>query len=192
MAEQAGGGTPQGPGGMPGQNGQGAAGGGTPSEGSQPPTFDTWLAGQDETVKGLLAQHTQGLKSALDAERTQRGDLAKQVRDLAAKAEEGSELKKSLTEALAKIDQSDRRIAFVEEAITPAVSCRNIKAAWALALAEGLFDKRGNPDWAALKAAAPELFGVPTTPGHAGVGTGAPQQTAPGMNDFIRRAAGRS
>ena len=60
-----------------------------------------------------------------------------------------------------------------------------------MAMAEGLFTKRGDPDWPAIKQAAPELFGRKTTPpGNAGSRFSAkhppPTQS---MTDYIRAAA---
>jgi hypothetical protein len=61
-----------------------------------------------------------------------------------------------------------------------------VKAAFAIANADGLFTKDGAPDWAALKTAAPELFGAPAAKTNAGNGATPPRQVA-SMNDFIRR-----
>lgn len=193
MPEQTGGGMPQqGAGGTPGAGGAtGGAGGGTPQGGAQPGTFEAWLAGQDEAVKGLLTQHTAGLRSALESERTQRSELAKQLKEI--KPEKGSEAEKSLQELQGKLEAAERRAQFAEDAHKPEIGCVNAKAAWALAMAEGLFDGRGNPNWAALKQMAPELFTTPgAARGNAGAGTGQAPQPAGGMNEFIRRAAGRT
>lgn len=154
-------------------------------------TWDTWVASQDETVKGLIDGHVKGLKSALESERTQRSDLARQLRDVTAKAEKGSELEKALTEVSAQLEVTERRAAFYEDAGRPEIGCSNPKAAFALAQAEDLFDKRGRVDWEALKASAPELFRPRVPQGNAGAGTGGPPPAQKSMNDFIRRAAGR-
>lgn len=155
-----------------------------------PASFETWLGTQDETVKKLYTEHTAGLQNAVKATRQERDDLAKQIKDLLPKAEKGSELEKSLTEFSTKLEAAERRAAFAEEASRPETGCRNIKAAYALAVADNLFDRKGNPDWTAIKGAAPELFGSPGTSGNAGAGTNTSPPTG-GMNEYIRRAAGR-
>lgn len=155
------------------------------------PTFESWFGSQDETVKGLIDGHIKGLKSALESERAQRSDLARQLRDVTAKAEKGSELEKALMEVSTQLEAAERRAAFYEEAGRPEIGCLNPKAAFALAQAEDLFDKRGRVDWEALKANAPELFRPRVPQGNAGLGTGDPPPAHKSMNDFIRRAAGR-
>ena len=154
-------------------------------------TFESWLGSQDETVKGLIDAHIKGLKSALESERAQRSDLARQLRDVTAKAEKGSELEKALMEVSTQLEAAERRAAFYEEAGRPEIGCLNPKAAFALAQAEDLFDKRGRVDWEALKASAPELFRPRVPQGNAGLGTSGPPPAHKSMNDFIRRAAGR-
>lgn len=158
---------------------------------SETPTFESWLGSQDETIRGLIDGHVKGLKSALESERSQRGDLARQLRDVTAKAEKGSDLEKALTEVSTQLEAAERRAAFYEDAGRPEIGCSNPKAAFALAQAEDLFDKRGRIDWEALKASAPELFRPRVPQGNAGVGTGGPPPAQKSMNDFIRRAAGR-
>ena len=46
-------------------------------------TFDDWYQAADDATKALLDQHTRGLKSALDAERTDRKAAEKALRDTA-------------------------------------------------------------------------------------------------------------
>jgi len=162
-------------------------------EGQQdaPLSWDTWVASQDDTVKGLIDGHVKGLKSALDNERSQRGDLAKQLRDVTAKAEKGSELEKALTDVSTQLEGATRRAAFYEEAGKSEIGCSNPKLAFLAAQAEGLFDSRGNVNWQELKATAPELFRVRTPDGHAGQGTGTAPAPVRDMNAFIRAASGR-
>ena len=178
----------------------GAGSGGTPDAGSASEdasgtpaaelTFETWYGGLEAPAKSLFDTHITGLKTALDTERTNRAALAKQIKDLAAKADKGSELEKQLTDASAKLEAAERRAAFAEDAIKPEIGCTNVKAAFALAQAEDLFDRHGRPDWNALKATAPELFRKPTV-GSADGGAGTNQGPKLDMNTLIRRAAGR-
>ena len=93
----------------------------------------TWLAGQDETVKGLLNQHTQGLKSAAGSRNAPSARIsASSSKICRAKPRKARIPKKALTDACSnKISQAERRAAFAEEAITPGVGCLNVKAAYA-------------------------------------------------------------
>lgn len=120
----------------------------------------------------------------------ERRQYADQLREAAKKVEKGSEAEKALADASARAEQAEQRAVFFEEASRPEIACTNAKVALAIAMAEGLFTKRGDPDWPAIKQAAPELFGRKTPPGNAGVGNGSPPAT-PSMNDYIRAASGR-
>jgi hypothetical protein len=153
-------------------------------------SFDGWLAAQPETVQTLVAQHTTGLKSALESERQQRKEFAKQLRDATAKAEQGSAAQQALQEITGRAEQAERRAAFFEEANRADVGCTNARAAYLVASAENLFTKAGEPDWKRIKDAAPELFQRKLPSANAGNGTQIPPKGG-GMNDFIRRSAGR-
>lgn len=154
------------------------------------PTFETWYGGLDATQKGLVDNHVTGLKTALASERTERANLARQIAELQKSAGKDTDLAKQLTDLQNTLATTERRANFVEDAIRPDVGCVNVKAAWALAQAEGLFDRQGRPDWNALKATAPELFRRAGA-GSADGGGGNGQRPAATMNDIIRRAAGR-
>lgn len=174
------------------------AGGGTPtagnggqSAGNAPVTFEAWIESQDETVRGLLDGHTKGLKSALDSERESRKSLEKQVRELAAKAEKGGEAEKQLTALADQLTEAGRKTDFYDAAHKQGVT--NLKLAWMTAVADDLFDKKGNVDFASMKATYPELFGAKVTPrGNAGDGTEDPVGVKPDVNTMIRRMAGRT
>lgn len=174
-----------------GAGGSGDAGNGGGNEDPKPLEYDAWLSSQPDEVKTLLDGHTKGLKSALDSEREARKNLEKQARDLAGKAEKGSEAEKQLTELANTIAESDRRGDFYEAAHAAGVS--NLKLAYTVAVQDEMFDKRGNVDFEALKKVYPELFGGRKAPdGNAGNGTGNNKPAGKSMNDFIRTAAGRS
>lgn len=155
--------------------------------------FDTWLGEQPEHVRKGYEGKTQGLHSALQTERDQRKEIARQLKDLAPRAEKGSELEKALGETSTRLEQAEQRAAFYEDAIKPEIGCTNVKAAFLVASADNLFKRSGEPDWAAIKAAAPELFGtrIKTPPGNAGSGNGSPPPAKVGMNEWIRAASGR-
>lgn len=174
---------------------KGAAGGGDQDgsgDGDQDAlTFDGWLANQPDQVKNLLDGHTKGLKNALDSERESRKKLERDLRELAGKAEAGSEAQKQLTGMADQITEADRRADFYEAAHAAGVS--NLKLAYMVASADNLFDRKGNPDLEALKSAYPELFGgkPKVSSGNAGSGTSDNKKPSRTMNDFIRVASGR-
>jgi hypothetical protein len=153
-------------------------------------TFETWLEKQDAAVKALYESHVTGLKNTIKATREERDQFSRELREAAAKAEKGSEAEKRLSELAEKAEAAERRATFAEEASKPEIGCANVKAAWLVAQADNLFDRKGNPDWAAIKVAAPELFRKPTVAGHAGSGT-TDQPKGGTMNGWIRSAAGR-
>lgn len=157
----------------------------------QPPaSFDEWLTGQDETIKGLVTGHISKLQSALTDERQQRRSLAKQIEDLTKQAEQGSELRKQLEKLSGDLDGMGRKVAFYESAPP---DCTNTRLAWLAASDAGLIGKDGTVDWAKIKEQNPELFRRPVTPpGNAGSGAKqAGAADARNMNDFIRAASGR-
>ena len=169
--------------------GQGTAG----QQGWETPPlqFEAWVKEQKPEVTAMLEGHIKGLKSALDSERGSRKDLEKQLRDLAKKAEEGSDAQKKLTEMADQISTADRRVDFYEEAHKAGVA--NLKLAFLVATQDELFDKQGRVSFDGMKKDYPELFGATTkTRGDAGSGTEKKQKASGGMNEFIRRAAGRS
>ena len=157
-----------------------------------PPSFDVWLEEQDEGIKALVTARFQALESTVKATRGERDELSKQFKDMAKKAGEGTEVRKALEEASAKLEEAERRAAFLEDAIKPEIQCRNPRAAWVIAQNGGHFDKAGRPSWDAIKAEAPELFGVVTANANAGAGTGSPPPKTQDMNAFIRAAAGHN
>lgn len=152
--------------------------------------FDEWFEEQPEHVRKGYEGRTQGLHSALEAERTQRKELAKELKKLSSEATQGSEAQKALGEMSTRLEQAEQRATFYEDAIKPEIGCSNVKAAFLVAQADNLFKRSGEPDWAAIKAAAPELFGTrKTPPGNAGSGNGSPPAPKAGMNEWIRAAA---
>ena len=154
-----------------------------------PASFEAILE-KDPKIKELYEQHTAGLLNTVKATREERDGLKNQVKELLTKSEKGSENEKALTETLLKLEATERRAAFVEEAVKPGIDCRNPKAAYAYAVTVDAFDKRGNPDWSLLKKEVPELFGKQTPPARGGSGTDSPPETND-INSMIRRAAGR-
>lgn len=130
-------------------------------------------------------------KARLDEEIARRKEFEVQIKALSKQQAEGSEAKTRLEEMTAQFQKMEKRSAFYETASLPETQCRNVKAAWLIAESSDLFDKKGFPDWAAIKREAPELFGVQIANANAGQGTQQPPRPAQSMNSFIRKAAGR-
>lgn len=153
--------------------------------------FESWLKEQPVEIQTLLDGHTHGLKTALQSEREARKDLEKQVRDLAGKAEKGSEAQSELTQLADKIAESDRRADFFEAAHAAGVT--NLKLAYTVAITDEMFDRRGSVNFETMKQAYPELFaGAAKLPkGNAGNGRTNNQPPTASMNAFIRKATGR-
>jgi len=177
-----------------GQNSDGGGKGTGGQEGQQQPplSYEAWVKEQPDEVKTMLSGWERGLKTALDGERDARKALEKQVRDLAGKAEKGSEAEKQLIGLADQIGEADRKTAFYETAHAAGVT--NLKLAYTVAVQDEMFDKRGQVNFETMKAQYPELFGGvrKAPPGNAGAGTNTNQPAGKGMNDFIRKAAGRS
>lgn len=163
-----------------------------PAEGATPPSFDEWLKGQDDTVKGLVAERFKQLESTVKATRTERETLNKQLRDASKKLEEGSEARKALEDVTSKLEAAEQRTAFYEDAARPEIGCNNPKLAWLAAIEIGAIDGKGRVGWEALKSQFPELFKTKVPNANAGTGTGTPPAGKVTMNEWIRRAAGRS
>jgi hypothetical protein len=175
---------------------QGAGDGGQPQN-QTPASFEAFLEAQPETVRALYETHISGLRNTVQATRTERDNLAKQLRDATAKAEKGSEMEKTLSGLTQQLEGEQRRADFYEEIGKPGVNCLNPKLAWMAAQQDKLLDRNGNVDIAAVKTAYPELFQAAQQPqqqrtqGHAGAGTQqAPASGGQTMNDLIRRSAG--
>lgn len=157
-----------------------------------PETFEAFLAGQDEAVKGLYDGHVAGLKSALRSERESRGEAERKVRDLAQKADKGSEAEAALLKVADELAAETRRAGFYE--VAHAAGVTNLKLAYLVAVNDDLFDKKGQVNFEELKKGYPELFGTKAMAkppaGNVGAGQGnEPKQS--GMNAFIRAASGR-
>lgn len=168
---------------------EGSGGSGQSEKQPEDLTYENWLEKQDDTIKGLLDEHVKGLKSALGSERESRKEMEKQLREMAKKAEAGSEAQTKLTQMADQIQTADRRAEFYDEAHRAGVV--NLKLAYLAATQEELFDRNGRVNFDEMKKNYPELFGKTNLPaGNAGAGTG-DQNAAMDMNAKIRRASGR-
>jgi hypothetical protein len=151
--------------------------------------FEEWMSDQGDDVKGMFDEHIQGLKSALVSERENRKKLEKEVRKLASDLEKGSEAEEKLGALADELGEIDRKAGFYEAA--HAAGVRNLKLAYYTSVHDGLFDKRGEVDFEVMKERYPELFRSVVVPGNAGEGRGDGVPARSGMNEFIRRSAGR-
>jgi hypothetical protein len=176
---------------MPENDGQQNGAGGEGGQGGETLTWEGVLEGLTEDQRGVYEAHTQGLRSALENERGQRRTLAGQLREATAGLEEGSVARTQLEEATAALEQAEQRATFAEEAVGQGVT--NARLAWLAALEIEAFDRRGLPNWDALRKGFPELFGrLGAAPaGNAGRGTGGEPPGGASMNTFIRRSTGR-
>lgn len=159
--------------------------------GDQPPTYEEWYGGQTDEVKGLLEGHISGLKTALGSEREAKAKAEEDLRAVASKLEAGSEAQKEVLRLADENAAAGVKVGFYEDAQVAGVT--NLKLAYHVAVAEDLFDKRGNVNFEKFKTSYPELFGKPpkTPPGDPGSGRGETITPSGGMNAFIRRGAGR-
>ena len=177
----------KGTGGPGSENGNSDKAGG---EQTQPLAYDAWVKDQPEEIKTMLAGWESGLKNALQSERKTRQDLEKQVREMAGKADKGSQAQTELTQLADKIAEADRRADFFEAA--HAAGAKNLKLAFLVATTDDLFDRRGQVNFETMKAQYPELFEGGAKPPRGDAGAGANSQpSGHSMNDFIRTAAGR-
>lgn len=162
-----------------------------PGQGEMPKSWGEVLETLPEGAQGLYEEHTAGLKTALETERDQRKDLAKQLQKASQQLEEGSEVRQELEQLSAKLEEAERRTTFYEEAIAEGVV--RPKLAYLAALEAEAFDRRGNVDWEGLKEQFPELFRRATPPpGNAGAGTGGQPTGDFDMDQAIRQAARRT
>ena len=155
----------------------------------EPITWEAFIGSQDETIQGLYRSDVEGLKNTVTATRKERDTMADELRDAAGKLEKGSDAETKLTDMVTKLEATEKRLMFAETA--PKQGCTNIKAAYLLAENDNLFDRKGNPDWVAIKEAGPELFRTTSANSGAGSGTGQQIETAFDMDKIIRQAVGK-
>jgi hypothetical protein len=154
--------------------------------------WDAFLETLPPEVKALHEQHEAGLRNTVQATRQER-DAFKARLDALIKGLDGQEpeaVKRQLQELQDSVETANARAAFFEDAARPDVGCRNAKLAWMVAQADNLFDRRGNPDWEAIRQAAPELFGAAIPQSNAGSGASSPPSAKTSMDDIIRQRAG--
>ena len=115
-------------------------------QGGETPTFESWLEGQDDQVRGLIDGHVSGLKSALKGERDQRRDFEKQLRATAKELEQGSEARQRLENIAGELESAEQQAEFYEAAHAAGVA--NLKLAWlAVQQDESLSDRSGRVNY---------------------------------------------
>lgn len=137
-----------------------------PAEGTTPPAapesveWDAYIAKQEAPVRAAYEAHTTGLKSALVKERESAKALAKALKD--AQTGTAEEQNAKLAELTAQLGETQRRLGFVTSPEAAEVIDADI--AYTVAAAKGMFDAKGQPKWADLKAAFPAMFKQPKAP----------------------------
>ena len=156
-------------------------------------TFEAWLEGQSDEIKTRFDEGTQGLRSALKAERDNVKTLSNQLNELKDAAEKGSSLEQQISALQDKLRESERHANFIDGAA--GAGCTNAKAAYKLAKADAdLWKRDGSPDWAAIKETAPEFFQKPKG-GSGNPGSGTNTDPSAGskmhpMDEMMRRSIG--
>jgi hypothetical protein len=153
--------------------------------------FDGWLSSQPEAIQAGVSGHIRGLKNTVEATRGEVKQLREQresIEKLSAQAE--GELKTQLDSLSGKLQEREREVAFTNESVAQGVT--NPHALWVLAREAEAFDRYGKPDWTHLRQTYGEFFaGAPKPRGNAGAGTGSTPPVGQGMEDLLRKAAGR-
>jgi hypothetical protein len=154
-------------------------------------TFDGWYKALPADAQGLVDDHVDGLRSALNTERSERKSLEKRLKGIQKQADDGGDVKAQLQQLSDEMTAAAARASFFEAAHGAEV--KNLRLAWLAANDAGLVDKQtGQVDFAELRKIAPELFaGKTLPPAHAGAGAKQTGVAKPGMNDFLRAATGR-
>lgn len=165
-----------------GQDGQG--------EGSESPAggldWEGWIADQDDEVKAAHEAYIRGLKNTVEATRGDNKKLREAVKEAAQGAD--GETKAQLDALGKKLEEREREVAFIDQAVVEGV--QKPRALWVLAVADNAFDRYGKPDWQHLRSEYPMMFRTAQGPrGNAGAGAGTPPSGAPDMEALLRQKA---
>jgi len=156
----------------------------------QPQKYESWFENQTPELQGLITEHHDGLHKALKAERGNRRGLEKQLRELSETME--GEHQATLKTMADNLRQEEVKSQFYEDAQRAGV--KNLRLAYAVAVQDNLFDRRGLVNFEDMQKVYPELFGVVVsgTRNLAGAGTGSNHVPAKKtMDDLIRGKLGR-
>lgn len=159
---------------------------------------DAWIDSQPEELRPLIEQfkdhHVTAVQRALEAERAEKKTLARQIKDLSAKATGSSDLEKQIQDLSSKADASTLRADFYEEAAKRSINPARFGAAFKVAQVDGLISDKGRIDWDGLKDAYPEFYvsaeKKAATSSGASNGRTETAKKKTSMNDLIRGARG--
>jgi hypothetical protein len=163
-----------------------------PAAPKSPASWEEYMASLPDDLQGLYEAHTTGLRNTVQATRSERDALSRQLADITkALGKDPSEAKRLLEQMSSDLDSARLRADFYEIAGRPETGCSNPRLALLAAQEIGAIDAKGRVSWETLKTQFPELFQKRAPDGRAGVGTGTPPPARIDMNAMIRRAAGR-
>ena len=160
---------------------------------------DAWYDSLSDDLKPAAEKyrefHTSKVKTALEAERTERKKIAKELKELASKPVDATAWEAKIAELNSKASEAETKARFVEEATANGVAPGRILKAYAAARYDKLIDEAGAIDWDTLKSEHDYFFAAPAekVAAKANGGNGVDKKPAPKttMNQLIRRQAGR-
>lgn len=159
-------------------------GGETPQD-TETVTFDNWIAEQPDDVRALYEAHTNGLRSALKAERETAKQFRKELDQAIKASSKDSDARAALTQMQRQLAARDAQLA-AYDALSGA-GASNLKLAYLAASSDGLIGDDGTLQLDTLRETYPELFGAKAPAGNAGNGTQTPGSGhSPTMDDVIR------
>ena len=164
---------------------------------TEPNDADTWADSLDDAGKTALSAYvsleTTRLKTALDTERAQRKELARQLKELSGKPADDTAWKAKIEAISGQLSEANLKASFYEGAASQDdLAAKRYNAAYKIAKIDGLINDDGDVDWAALREQHDYLFATPVAPtsarGNAGSGVGGRAQKPQNINDVLRGA----
>ena len=153
-----------------------------------PIDFSAWMAEQPEQVRQAFEGYESGLRNTVAATREDNKSLKEALKSASAQAD--GELKTQLDALSGKLEEREREVAFIDQAVEQNVE--KPRALWVLAKAAEAFDRYGKPDWQHLRSEYPMMFrSQPAPRGNAGAGAGTSPRGGPDIESMLRKAAGR-
>ena len=150
--------------------------------------FSAWMADQEPKVQQAFEGYESGLRNTVAATREDNKSLKEALKTASASAD--GELKTQLDALSGKLEEREREVAFIDQAVEQGVE--KPRALWVLAKAAEAFDRYGKPDWQHLRSEYPMMFRTAPAPrGNAGSGAGTRPGGGPDMESMLRKAAGR-
>jgi len=150
--------------------------------------FAAWIADQSTDVQQAFEGYESGLRNTVAATREDNKSLKEALKSASAQAD--GELKTQLDALSGKLEEREREVAFIDQAVEQGVE--KPRALWVLAKAAEAFDRYGKPDWQHLRSEYPMMFRTAPAPrGNAGAGAGTQPPGRVDMEAQLRKAAGR-